>query len=58
MAYRVLNGTKQVGRTTKSLDAAEHIVQTKFGKSISSTGKSAIHIVDDEGSIIRVFYVD
>lgn len=57
MPYRVVNGEKQIGRVVKTLGAAEHIVEQKFGTSLSGTGTTAIHIVDETGSIIRVFYV-
>jgi len=56
--YRVIKESKQVGRTCKSLEAAEAAVQRQYGKSLNGSGAGRIDIVDADDNIIRVFYVN
>lgn len=55
--FKVVREDKQVGRTYKTLQAAENAVQRQFGKSINDVGPGRVDIVAEDGNIIRVFYV-
>ncbi len=56
--FRVMRDDAQVGRTCKSLDAAENAVKRQFSKSFNDVGPGRIDIVDDDGNVLRVYYVN
>jgi len=55
--FLVMYHDAQVGRKHKTLDAAERAVAKTFANKLSGSGTHIVSIVDDTGSVLRVFYV-
>ena len=54
----VKNETTTVGKPVAGLDTAERQVTKRYGSRINPEGLNMVTIVDDEGSIFRVYNID